>query len=70
MSGSPDSSDRARIGMQLTYVVVVTNHGPAATVAALTDRLPDTVLFISATATQGSCVDPPATPSPAISQGD
>ncbi len=54
-----DSPDPALIGRELTYTVVVTNNGPAATAASLTDTLPDTVLLLSATSTQGSCIDPP-----------
>lgn len=39
----------------LTCTLAVTNRGPAATSATLTDLLPVTTQFVSATASQGSC---------------
>jgi large repetitive protein len=40
----------------LTYTLPVTNNGPSpATLVTVTDTLPGTVTFISATASQGGC---------------
>ncbi len=51
-----DSPDPARMGGTLTYTLVVTNNGPAAaTGVILTDTLPASVIFASASSTQGSC---------------
>lgn len=43
------------VGSNLFYTVSVTNHGPAATTATVTDTLPPSVNFVSASASQGSC---------------
>ena len=51
-----DSSDPAGFGSELTYVVVVSNAGPAtATDVSLTDTLPTGVPLVSATPSQGDC---------------
>jgi uncharacterized repeat protein (TIGR01451 family) len=51
------SPNPGQVGLNLSYRVVVTNHGPAsATSVNLTDNLPAGVGFSSALATQGSCV--------------
>ena len=50
-----DDPDPVMVGETLTYTVVVTNHGPATTTAELTDTLPGSVTFVSATTTAGSC---------------
>ncbi|MGH7770970.1 MAG: DUF7507 domain-containing protein [Candidatus Binatia bacterium] len=51
-----DSPDPVTVGENLTYTVVVTNNGPAAaTGVTLTDTLPGSVTFVSATPTQGTC---------------
>jgi uncharacterized repeat protein (TIGR01451 family) len=42
-------------GGTLTYTIVVTNNGPDATLAELTDQLPPSVNFLSASTTQGTC---------------
>jgi uncharacterized repeat protein (TIGR01451 family) len=45
------------VGVSFTYVASVENEGPQyATGVALTDTLPNMVNFVSATASQGSCV--------------
>ena len=50
------SPDPVTVGEQLTYTLVVTNNGPAtSTNATLEDILPDSVTFVSATATSGTC---------------
>lgn len=47
----------AIVGQNITYTLVVTNDGPGlATSVSLTDTLPTTVTFKSATSTQGNCV--------------
>jgi uncharacterized repeat protein (TIGR01451 family) len=53
-----DSPDPAARGADLTYTVVVTNNGPGSAAAVqLTDSLPTTVRFVSATSTAGSCAE-------------
>jgi uncharacterized repeat protein (TIGR01451 family) len=49
------SSNPAEVGTNLSYIIRVTNQGPAvATGLQVTDMLPS-VTFVSATATQGTC---------------
>ena len=44
------------LGNNLTYTITVTNNGPdAATGVTMTDPLPGTVTFVSATPSQGTC---------------
>jgi uncharacterized repeat protein (TIGR01451 family) len=51
-----DSPDPVSKGAQLTYSIVVTNNGPgSASSVQLTDSLPASVQFVSATSTAGSC---------------
>jgi uncharacterized repeat protein (TIGR01451 family) len=51
-----DSPDPDPVGRQLTYTVHVLNNGPAtATNVRVTDPLPSSVTFVSATTTQGTC---------------
>jgi len=51
-----DSPDPVSKGAQLTYSIVVTNHGPGSAAGVqLTDTLPANVQFASATSTVGSC---------------
>jgi uncharacterized repeat protein (TIGR01451 family) len=51
-----DTPDPVTVRAELTYTVTVTNGGPAAaTEVVLTDPLPADALFVSASATQGSC---------------
>ena len=51
-----DSPDPVSKGAQLTYSIVITNHGPGtATGVQLTDTLPTSVQFVSAASTAGSC---------------
>lgn len=53
-----DSPDPLAVGQTLTYTVAVANSGPAnATAVTLTDTLPSSVTFVSATSTQGTCVE-------------
>jgi uncharacterized repeat protein (TIGR01451 family) len=50
------SPDPVQPGATLTYTVTVTNNGPdAATGVVLTDTLPGTVIYVSASATSGMC---------------
>jgi uncharacterized repeat protein (TIGR01451 family) len=52
-----DSADPALVGQPLTYTLAVTNNGPdAAGAVVVSDTLPGSVTFVSATATQGACV--------------
>lgn len=54
--GKGDSPDPVHVGEHLTYTLVVTNNGPAtSTNVTLVDTLPDTVTFVSASATSGTC---------------
>ena len=50
-----DDPDSVLVGETLTYTIVVTNHGPSTSTAELTDTLPASVTFVSATSTAGSC---------------
>ena len=56
-----DSADPIFVGEQVTYTMLVTNLGPihTATGVVLTDSLPSSMTFVSATTTQGSLVTPP-----------
>jgi uncharacterized repeat protein (TIGR01451 family) len=52
-----DAPDPVAVRANLTYTVTVFNSGPApASEVTLTDPLPAAATFVSATATQGSCV--------------
>ena len=50
-----DDPDPVLVGGTLTYTMVVTNHGPSTTTVSLSDTLPGSVTFVSATTTAGSC---------------
>lgn len=51
-----DSPDPIGIGQDLTYTLTTTNNGPdAATGVTITDTLPSSVVFVSATPSQGAC---------------
>ena len=51
-----DSPDPVEVGEQLTYTLVATNNGPStSTNVTLEDVLPDSVTFVSASATSGTC---------------
>jgi len=51
-----DSPDPVRVGSTLTYTIQVQNLGPdAATGVTVTDQLPKTADFVSATSTSGTC---------------
>jgi uncharacterized repeat protein (TIGR01451 family) len=51
-----DSNDPAPTGRNLTYTLTVTNNGPDATPAVeVTDTLPASMTFVSATPSQGTC---------------
>jgi len=53
-----DTPDPVIVGQALTYTLTIENKGPiSATNVILTDTLPASVLFGSASATQGSCQD-------------
>jgi uncharacterized repeat protein (TIGR01451 family) len=53
-----DSPDPVVLGNNVTYTLTVTNAGPdAATGVAVTDTLPGGVAFVSATPSQGSCLE-------------
>ena len=54
-----DSPDPLKVGANLTYLVTVRNGGPGqATDVVMTDTLPDSVQFVSADPSQGSCTGP------------
>ena len=51
-----DSPDPMMVGHSLTYAFTITNHGPlGATAVVLSDNLPASVTFYSASANQGTC---------------
>jgi len=51
-----DSPDPVTVGNNLTYTITVKNNGPSgATGVTITDSLPATVTFVSATPSQGTC---------------
>ncbi|MGD2049291.1 MAG: TadE/TadG family type IV pilus assembly protein, partial [Chloroflexota bacterium] len=51
-----DSPDPAPVGQNLQYFIQVGNNGPSnATNVTITDNLPGSVTFVSATPTQGTC---------------
>ena len=50
-----DDPDPVLVGATLTYTIVVTNYGPSTSTAELTDTLPASVTFVSATSMAGSC---------------
>lgn len=53
-----DAPDPSVVGGDLTYTITVHNAGPAgATNASVTDTLPNTATFRSASATQGTCAN-------------
>ena len=52
-----DSPDPVPLGEDLAYTLSVTNHGPSdAAAVTVTDTLPASVEFVSATPSQGSCL--------------
>jgi uncharacterized repeat protein (TIGR01451 family) len=54
-----DSPDPVVVGNNVTYTVTVANNGPSqATAVVLTDNLPGTATFVSATPSQGTCQAP------------
>ncbi len=53
-----DLPDPVAVGSNLTYTILVTNIGPdPATAIALTDLLPASTVYVSATPSQGSCMN-------------
>lgn len=53
-----DSPDPIRVGKNLTYQITLTNYGvSSADLTTLSDTLPAGVSFVSATSTQGSCLN-------------
>jgi uncharacterized repeat protein (TIGR01451 family) len=50
-----DSPDPILAGQELTYTVSISNAGPSATGATLTDTLPAAVTYVSATPSSGTC---------------
>ena len=50
-----DNVDPVQVGQQVTYTVTVTNHGPTATDATVTDNVPAGLNFVSATPSSGAC---------------
>jgi uncharacterized repeat protein (TIGR01451 family) len=53
-----DSVDPATVGVPVTYTLTVGNDGPdAATGVTVTDTLPSSFTFVSATPSQGSCTN-------------
>ena len=54
-----DAPDPVAVGSELTYTLTVNNAGPSsAATVTLTDTLPGTVTFVSATPSQGTCSGP------------
>jgi uncharacterized repeat protein (TIGR01451 family) len=52
-----DTPDPVPLGEDLTYTLSIANHGPSdASAVTVTDTLPASVEFVSATASQGSCL--------------
>jgi uncharacterized repeat protein (TIGR01451 family) len=52
-----DSPDPVTAGQVLTYTMTAENHGPSrATGVSVTDTLPSSVTYLSATPSQGSCI--------------
>ena len=52
------STDTIRVGQDLTYTLAVSNTGPSdATDVLVTDTLPATLDYVSATASQGTCTE-------------
>jgi len=50
-----DQPDPVIVGNELTYSLVVSNRGPASTLAQVRDTLPSGMSFISAVPSQGNC---------------